>query len=188
MTDETIAPAAEPAPKTRGWPKGNARSPRLASPERPAQRAPQRIAAYSGRRTPAGRISMSDDPYFIDLSTVPEGMSLRWVRKNYAGKEDRMNLVNASMNGYEAVDGSDFPQYGVESGEIELNGLVLMARPQEMTDEARAEEHARARGQVADHLRGLEDAPPDSMPRRNKDKSMVRVSRGEPIPVRGDAD
>lgn len=191
MTDETIAPVQD-APKAKGWPKGLKRGPRTPRTEREPQRASQRVSTYSGSRTPTGRISVSDDPYFIDVeSEVPEGMTWQWVTRTVMGKDDgkmRMHYASMLRNGWVPVDAARVPQYGVVSGEVDLGGLVLCERPKEMTDEAQAEDYARATGQVRSQIQGLENTPPDSLPRKTKDHNMVSVRRGEPIQVRGDSE
>ena len=155
-----------------------------------SQRAPQRPKL--GQRTASGRISSSSDPYHIDVEEIPAGMSWQWVTRTVMGKDDgkmRMHWTEMARNGWEPVDGSRVPQFGVATGMVDMGGLVLCERPKEMTDEAEAEEYAKATGQVAAQIQRLEETPDDQLARRDRaGRSLVSVKRGEPIPVREDSD
>jgi hypothetical protein len=182
MTDETIAPVQ----KRGGWPKGKPRGPRV---QATAQRAPQRTPQYRGQRTAAGRIKFSDDVYYINPEDVPNGMSWEWKRRTYVGKEDTPYQAKLAMNGWEAVDGSAVPQFGISAGEVDIGGLVLMQRPKEMTDEARHEDYTTATGQVKTQFNRLEDVrevPANTLPRDNRGRPLSSVRRDSPIQVRSD--
>lgn len=177
MTDETVATA----PKRRGRP------PRMAQPERTDQRAPQRNSTL--RQTRTGRIQFSDNVYDFDRSLLNPDMDYQWVTKAVLGKDDgrvRADFAKFQMNGWQPVDGSLLPQFGIASGAIEIGGLVLMQRPIEMSEEAREEDRMAARKQVAGQINSLEDTGPGHLPRDNRGESLVSIKRGEPIQVRGD--
>lgn len=185
MTDETetVPPVAR---RKGGWPKGKPRIPRE------PQRAPQRSTQG---RTRTGRTSFNDDVYAIDRSTLNPDMDYQWVTKSVMGDDGgktRSDFVRMAMNGWTPVDGSRLPQYGVEVGEINIGGLILMERPMEMSEEAREEDYVRATGQVSTQINRLNDVPDQlEMNRPGQDRRVRGVksfSRGEPIPVRGDDD
>lgn len=178
---DSIAPV-----KKRGWPAGKPRGPRVS--HETLQRPPQRAM---GTRTRTGRISVSDDPYSIDVNEIPPGMSWQWIARTVMGKDDgkiRMRWTQMARNGWEPVDGARVPQFGVASGMVDLGGLVLCERPREMTDEAREEDYARAVNQVSAQMNRLEDTPNDQLPRKDRHgKSLVSVRRDrEGIKVRAD--
>lgn len=182
MTDESTDTAA---PRKRGWPAGKPRGPRT------QQRAPQR--AQQGR-TAAGRIAFSEDIYAVDLDTLPDHMDYQWVTKSVMGDSTgkvRADYTRMMMNGWTPVDASRLPSYGVPSGELEIGGQVFMERPKEMSEEARAEEWAKATGQVATQLNRLNDVPTDlevNRPGQAKRGGVHSFGRGEPIAVRSDSD
>lgn len=163
----------------------------MARPRKIPQRAPQRAPLMG--RTKSGRIRVSDDPYWIDPETIKHfrddlGLTLQWNRRTFGGQDDRMNMVKQAQNGWEPVDGAEFPQFGVPSGEIDIGGLVLQKRPAEMTDEATEEDYERATGQVRAQIARLEDTPAETLPRDNRGAKMTSFKRGEPIPVRDDSE
>ena len=158
----------------------------MAIKQRKPQRAPQ------GQRTKTGRISANNDPYYIDPGDIPEGMSYQWVARTVIGRDDgkfRMHWTEMARNGWEPVDGSRVPQFGVASGMVDMGGLVLCERPLEMTQEAQQEDQDRANAQVLDQMRRLEDTPSDHLARRDRSgRTLVSIKRDEPIPVREDSD
>jgi len=183
---ETIAPVQ----KRGGWPKGKPRGPRSLTP-RAEQRAPQRSPQKG--HTATGRIAFSDDVYAIDRSILPEHMDYQWVTKSVMGDEGgrvRSDYVKMTMNGWEPIDASRVPQYGIASGEVNIGGLVLMQRPVEMSEEARQEDIAKATGQVSTQINRLNDIPDQLELNRpgqeRRGRGERRFGRGEPIPVSGD--
>lgn len=159
-------------------------------PKAAPQRAPQR--APGNGRTRTGRVAFSEDIYAIDRSRLPDHMDYQWVTKSVVGDDTgkvRADLVRFQMNGWEPVEASLLPQYGIEAGEINIGGLVLMQRPMEMTEEARAEDRAKATGQVQTQINRLEGESRDI---RKGDEAVSRkprvFGRGEPISVRSDED
>jgi hypothetical protein len=60
---------------------------------------------------------------------------------------------------------------------IERDGMILMERPKELTDEARANDIRNARAQVQQKQEQLAQAPQGQFDRANKDRSLVKVAR-----------
>ena len=192
MTDESTDTIAPVKKHGGGWPKGKSRKPQAEAqaPTRTPQRAPQR---GQQKRTPTGRIAFSDDVYAVDRDMLPPHMDYQWITKSVIGDEGgkvRANYVKMTMNGWEPVDGSLVPQYGIESGEVNIGGLVLMQRPMEMTVEAREEEYAKATTQVSTQINRLNAIPDELELNRPGQERRARgqrsFGRGEPIPVRND--
>lgn len=86
----------------------------------------------------------------------PEGMTLQWVTDSVLGQSMGQHRSTFERTGWTPVHQSDFDgrfdgmfmQRGVE-GEIKYEGLVLMARPAELTAKAKATEARKAREVVA---------------------------------------
>jgi hypothetical protein len=63
-------------------------------------------------------------------------------------------------------------------------GMILMERPQEITDEIKAKDRKAARDQVRMKEAQLNDAPAGQFERANKDAPLAKVKKGfEPIPI-----
>lgn len=101
---------------------------------------------------------MVDNPDRLGISPdlVPDGMSLQWVTDSVYGQDMSQHRAHFEKRGWTPVHQSDFDGVfdgmfmpkGVD-GEIKVDGLVLMARPKELTDKARKLDFRRAREQVA---------------------------------------
>lgn len=88
----------------------------------------------------------------IDINIINKirddfGMDLQWVTHSVHGKEEAAMRQDFEINGWEPVDPNMFDRVfdGMftrkgHQGEIQYNGLVLMYRPYELTEEAMAED------------------------------------------------
>lgn len=93
----------------------------------------------------------SPDRLSIDPDLVPEGMSLQWVTDSVYGQQVPQHRARFEKRGWTPVHQEDFE--GVfdgmfmpkgADGEIKVDGMVLMARPAEMTRKANLDERRRA--------------------------------------------
>lgn len=91
------------------------------------------------------------DRLFIPQEMIPDGIDLQWVTNAVLGQPAPQLRMAYEVNAWEPVtpemfdgrfDGM-FMKKG-HKGEIEVDGLVLMWRPMELTLEARAEERGAA--------------------------------------------
>ena len=98
----------------------------------------------------------SPDRLRIDPSLIPEGMSLQWVTHTVFGKEVPQRRATFERKGWTPVHQEDFD--GIfdgmfmpkgAPGEIELEGLILMARPKALTEKAKYLDQRAAREQIA---------------------------------------
>lgn len=97
----------------------------------------------------------SVDRFRIPPSMIPEGMSLQWVTSQVYGQEQTQHRAEFERKGWTPVHGEDFDgrfngmfmPKDLE-GEINNGGLVLMARPQELTEAAEKEDLRKAREQL----------------------------------------
>jgi hypothetical protein len=93
----------------------------------------------------------SPDRLAIDPAIVPEGMSLQWVTDSIYGQQVPQHRARFEKRGWTPVHQEDFDgafdglfmPRGAE-GEIKVDGMVLMARPEEMTRRARQEDKRKA--------------------------------------------
>ncbi len=95
------------------------------------------------------------DRLHIPREMIPEGMDLQWVTDSVYGKEMSQHRSGFEKRGWTPVHQSDFDGVfdgmflpkGVD-GEIKVDGLVLMARPLEISLQAKKLDKRRAREQV----------------------------------------
>lgn len=147
-------------------------------------RAAERAAQIREHRGGNDRDEM--DRFAIDQSVIPDGWAYEWKRKTLLGKEDPAYQVELARGGWEPVPANRHPETMPQGGSfntIERDGMILMERPKELTDEARQVELRRARNQVRAKEQQLNSAPEGTMTR---DHAKVRpnISKGyEPMPV-----
>jgi hypothetical protein len=92
-----------------------------------------------------------DDPFYIPLDEIPEGLSYEWKRFSVAGQEDPFYLAQMRAQGWEPVDPKMHPNWvppDYTAPNIIKGGQILMERPIELTNEARAELDALANQQM----------------------------------------
>lgn len=97
----------------------------------------------------------SEDRLAIAPELIPENMSLQWVTDSVLGQPQPQRRAQFERRGWTPVHPQDFDgrfdgkftPVGSTS-EINVDGLVLMARPIEFTNQARKRERARAIEQV----------------------------------------
>jgi len=95
----------------------------------------------------------SQSRYHIPPDWIPEGMDFQWNIDTVLGKPETFQRRMMEEQGWEPVDPSQEPFKHLDGrimraghkGEINVDGLVLMYRPLELTLEARAEELQDAR-------------------------------------------
>lgn len=144
-----------PAPIKR--PRGR---PRKVVVEREAKREPissrYQMKAKPNWETVDPLAEDSPDRLHIDPSLIPDGMSAMWVTDSVFGQGVPQHRARFEKGGWTPVHQSDFDgrfdgmfmPKGVD-GEIAVEGMVLMMRPKELTDKAKARDRQKAREQVA---------------------------------------
>jgi hypothetical protein len=175
--------AAEPAPvvETRKEMRPPMRE------EDPRTRAARRAAEI---RNHVGTLDEGTDEFFVPPGEIPDGWTYEWKRKSVFGKEDPAHQVALARMGWEPVPASRHPSMMPDSGgynTIERKGMILMERPEEVTQEARIAEQRRARMQVRQKEEQLNSAPSGQFGRNNKDNSLVKVKKSyEAVPIPND--
>lgn len=131
--------------RTRGRPRAVEKT-AIRDEVRDPPRTPQAVAHGRSRKR-KGNI----DPYYIDPRIIPQDWTYEWKTKSVYGEIKTSHMVGLMENGWTAVPSERHeglfmpPGY---RGDIERDGLVLMERPKELTEEARYEEVAAARQNV----------------------------------------
>lgn len=119
----------------------------------------------------------TDDKFHVHPSKVPDGWSYEWKRQRVYGMEDVDHQVNLRENHWTPVPGGRHPEMmpiGWE-GPITKDGMVLMERPQYLTDEARQEDLDIAREQVRVKENQLGQTPSGTFTRQHP--SVERITR-----------
>lgn len=133
----------------------------------------------------------SPDRLGIDPSLVPDGMSLQWVTDSVYGQPVPQHRARFEKRGWTPVHQEDFDKAfdglfmprGAE-GEIKVDGMVLMARPAEMTRKAALDDRRKAQDVIRikeQALRGgdintsLDSQHPTALRTNRISKTMERV-------------
>lgn len=152
--------------------------------EDPRTRAARRAAEL---RDHLGDMDEGTDDFYINQADVPPGWEYEWKRKLLLGAEDPAYQVALARAGWEPVPTSRHPSYMPNQGShpvIERKGMILMERPSEISDEARAIELRKARNQVRQKEAQLNSAEGGQFERSNKDQSLVNIRKSyDSIPI-----
>jgi len=136
------------------------------------------------------RRSQNTDPFHIDPEEIPFGTSWEWKRKSTYGEEDQEHLTQMQEAGWLPVRWEQRPEHKRPPAQTPVGlkepvvrrGMVLMERPIEFTMEAQMEDRQAAEEQVADKMRQLGQAPPDTGPRRLVDVKRSYGPAGIKVP------
>lgn len=129
----------------------------------------------------------SVDKFYIDPKLVPDGWSYEWKMFTVLGKENPSYQVAMAHKGWEAVPSSRHPHLmpiNYAGNTIEREGMILMERPLEITQEAKARDLRVAKAQVRGKEEQLGASPQGTFERANKDQSLVKVKKTyESVPI-----
>lgn len=147
-----------------------------------AERAAEIRSGFDG-----GVLDEGTDDFFVDPSKIPDGWSYEWKRFTVLNQEDPSYQVQLRRAGWEPVPAARHPEM-MPVGSSDLNilrkGMLLMERPQEISDEVRAADKRRARQQVQVKEQQLNEAQAGQFERSNKEASLVKVKKSyEAMPV-----
>lgn len=149
MNDTTQTPKKRPVGR-----------PRLTPERREAKRfgldSPVKMRAKPNWEDADASTPETPDRLSISPELIPEGMSLQWVTSTVFGQDMSQHRSRFEARGWTPVHQDDFDGQldGLfmpkgHSGEITVDGLVLMARPKQMTDRAHHANKVKAMQQVA---------------------------------------
>lgn len=139
----------------------------------PRARAAKRAAEIRQHRTEHD--FDENDKFRIERDKVPDGWSYEWKRKTVLGKEDPSYEISLRRGGWEPVPASRHPEM-MPKGHyetIEREGMVLMERPLELTDDARRKELREARNAVRAKEQQLNESPAGTF-----ERDSAKVKRG----------
>lgn len=189
-TNETAAPEM-PRRRFPHAPQPNAESgTESAGPRGDDPRERARIRAIELRKHRGG-MDEGEDDFFIDRRIIPDGWEYEWKRHTTLGAEDPSYQVQIARAGWEAVPVSRHPEMmpkDYHNGVTILRkGMILMERPKEIVDEAKAIELRKARGQVRQkeiQLHGTPAGGNSPFAPDNKGNHMVNLHKSyEPMPI-----
>ena len=118
---------------------------------------------------------------------APAGWTYEWKMRSVMNEEQNHYIVELSRNGWEPVPLSRHPEmmpHGWQGETIEVEGLMLMERPEVLTKEDRAEEARLAREAVYTKERQLRDGRDSDLGKRqvlahSKSRSAIAVPGDE---------
>jgi hypothetical protein len=141
-------------------------------------------------RTRQSHATARANPFDLPKDEIPEGSSYEWKRFSVMGQSadhDPFYLSEMRRQGWEPVDPRRHPNWvppGYDKPTIIRDGLILMERPIELTNDARQEQKQMARAQMREAQERLGLAPRDTMT-RDFDGIRPRVERQimRPVPI-----
>lgn len=153
-------------------------------------RKPQRDAQRQPART-WNRSTQVVDRFHIDKERIPAGQDYQWIAASVMGQPNTRELVNMQRNYWIGVPASRHPELfgeGVE-GVGMLDGMMLVERAMEISEEAREEDRQAARAQMGNQLERLDQVPAGTFERRTGSGGRaVSVERGRDLAVPEDAE
>ena len=155
--------------------------------EGPAERAAKR--AEEIRKHRSGLDLDSTDRFAIDTSIVPDGWSYEWKRKTIYNQEDPAYQIRLADGGWTPVPANRDARHAAlmpfgNFATIERDGMILMERPKELTDEAKDIEYRRARNQVRAKEAQLSATPDGTMTREDARVRPTVKKSYEAMPVK----
>lgn len=120
------------------------------------------------------------DKFYIDPRTIPDGWSYEWKTFTVLGKENPSYQVAMAHKGWESVPRSRHPHmmpHNHQGETIDREGMILMERPLEITQEAKTRDQRIARAQVRGKEEQLAGAPTGTFDRSNKGTPLANVKK-----------
>lgn len=144
------------------------------SPAHAPRGAAERVVAHVSEheaprvRTRRRKATVSEDPYYIPLEEIPEGLSYEWKRYSVVGQTDPFYLASMREQGWEPVSPKRHPNWvppGYNEPHIIKGGMILMDRPIELTNEAKKELRQLSKQQVREAEQRLGMTPKQTLTR-----------------------
>lgn len=160
-----------------------------AEPPKPREEDPRLRAARRAMELREHQASDDEgvDKFYIDPRIIPDGWSYEWKTFTVLGKENPSEQVANARRGWEAVPCARHPELmpiNYRGETIEREGMILMERPLEITNEAKARDLRIARAQVRGKEEQLGGAGVGQFERSNKGDSLVNVKKSfEHMPI-----
>lgn len=120
-----------------------------AAVERPLQR-------ESARPKRLQRSRDSGDKFYVGADTIPMGMSYNWKAITIVGKDNKEHMIRMRRDHWTPVPAGRHPEISgaspEDTGQIVIDGLILMERPDYLTEEAHDERTGVARDTFKEHM------------------------------------
>jgi hypothetical protein len=131
------------------------------------------------------------DEFYISADMIPDGWTYEWKRRLILGKPDPAYDVSLRRTGWQDVPASRHPEMmplGIAgNASIERKGMVLMERPQQITDRIVQRDKKLARDQVRVKEEQLSQAAPGQFSRTEDPRTKPKVNRSyEPMAIPAD--
>lgn len=147
----------------------------------PLPSAAARVETRAPVRERKRKMGQGNDRFALpDTVKAPPGMAYEWKRETLMGMSDPSYNVALRENGWEPVEAARHKEFMPEgyTGPIRRDGLILMERPIELTEEARAEDNWMAQSEIQGKMAALGAAPPGTAPRVDaQQRSTAKVTR-----------
>lgn len=171
--DEPVVISSSPRPRAP-----------LHGPNLRGYREPPHVSEHSSlRRIRRRKATAVEDIFYIPVEEIPPGSSYEWKRYSVIGQEDPFYLAQMREQGWEPVSPKRHPTWvppGYSQPYIIKGGMILMERPIELTEEARAEQRVLARQQVREAEARL-GRTPNNTHQRLEPKITKEVLRQIPV-------
>ena len=156
--------------------------------EDPRAAAARRTAEILGH---LGGINEGTDKFYVSPDMIPDGWTYEWKRRTVMGQEDPAYQVALARTGWEPVPLQRHPEMmpvNWKGTTIEVEGMMLMQRPKEITDRIEELDRRAARNQVRTKEQQLATAPPGTLQSEyTNDKTRPKISKSyEAMPVPAD--
>jgi hypothetical protein len=143
--------------------------------EDPRTRAARRAAELRDHRSD---IPEGNDKFAIPAAMIPDGWSYEWKTNTVLGAKNPAYEVAIARAGWEPVPASRHPELmpaNWHGQTIEMDGMILMERPKEITEEAKEREKRTARDQVRAKEEQVQQAP------AGQNSPFATDNKGNPI-------
>lgn len=150
-----------------------------------AEAGPEGNVGIDGNGRLMRRRRRTDDKFFVDHRKIPDGWTYEWKRSSVYGQPDTDHQTNLRENHWRPVSATRHPEMmpvGFD-GPVQKDGMVLMERPQYLTDEARAEDYDFAMQQVNGITRQAVDTPSGTFTRDHPSVQKIARIRHSYAPV-----
>lgn len=149
------------------------RTPEHAAAPAPDTRETEHVAEHNAprKRTRQRSSTVQINPFdAVNLDKIPSDISVEWKRFSNVGADDPFYLSRMEEQGWLPVDPRQHPDWvplppGYDKPHIIKDGLILMERPKELTEEARAENEVLANRQIREAEQRLGKTPKGEMTR-----------------------
>jgi len=154
---------------------------------RPPMRAddPKALAAKRAAEIRNNSSDLDDGTDEFATPPAPDGWTYEWKRKSSMNMDDISHMNHVRRTGWTPVPVERHPemmQVGAE-GSIERKGMLLMERPEEITEDMRARDNRAARQQVQIKEGQLDPKGRGGLTDRNDSRVAPKIKKGFDIAI-----